>query len=144
MKGRLHSGVEAESFESWYSWFLSFLPRWFMIPPSIFFYIHDSRRLYITYWLNDFLSGNLVSFCSVSLAFKLLFHPDSVYIIIRFVQVWRFCNCIKHQIAVETSRLSAPNACVIQGGPGACSHRKMFENGTHGNAISCIHWIERN
>ena len=26
-----------------------------------------------------------------------------------------FCNCIKHQITVETSRLSAPNALVIQG-----------------------------
>ena len=44
------SGVEAESFESWYSWFLSFLPQWFMIPTRI--QIHDSRRLLITYWLN--------------------------------------------------------------------------------------------
>ena len=55
------SGVEAESFESWYSWFLSFLPQWFMIPTRI--QIHDSRRLLITYWLNDFLRCNLVSFC---------------------------------------------------------------------------------
>ena len=62
-------GVEAESFKSWYSWFLPFLPRWFMIPARIFFQIHYSRRLLITYWLNDFLSGNLVSFCIVS------FHP---------------------------------------------------------------------
>ena len=31
-----------------------------MIPTKIFFQIHDSRRLLITYWLNDFLSGNLV------------------------------------------------------------------------------------
>ena len=49
-----------------------------MIPTRIFFQIHYSRRLLITYWLNDFLSGNLVSFCIVSLAFKLLLHPDSV------------------------------------------------------------------
>ena len=55
------SGVEVESFESWYSWFLSFLPQWFMIPTRI--QIHDSRGLLITYWLNDFLRGNLVSFC---------------------------------------------------------------------------------
>ena len=72
------SGVKAESFESWYSWFLPFLPRWFTIPTRIFFQIHYSRRLLITYWLNDFLSGNLVSFRIVSSAFKLLLHPDSV------------------------------------------------------------------
>ena len=39
------------------------LPQWFMIPTRIFLQIHDSRRLLITYWLNDFLRGNLVSFC---------------------------------------------------------------------------------
>ena len=72
------SGVEAESFESWYSWFLPFLPRWFTIPTRIFFQIHYSRRLLITYWLNDFLSGNLVSFRIVSSVFKLLLHPDAV------------------------------------------------------------------
>ena len=55
-----------------------------------------------------------------------------------------FCNGIKHQITVETSGLSARNAWVIQGGPGACSLRKMFENWTLGNAKSCIHWIEDN
>ena len=56
------SGVEAESLESWYAWFLSFLPQWFMIPTRI--QIRDSRRLLIiTYWLTDFLRGNLVSFC---------------------------------------------------------------------------------
>ena len=55
-----------------------------------------------------------------------------------------FCNGIKHQITVETSGLSARNAWVIQGGPGACSLRKMFENWTLGNAISCIRWIEDN
>ena len=69
------SEVEAESFESWYSWFRSFLPQWFMIPTRIFFQIHDSWRLLITYWL---ISGSLVSFCIVSLLFKLLLHPDSV------------------------------------------------------------------
>ena len=55
-----------------------FASIWFMIPTRIFFQIHYSRRLLITYWLNDFLSGNLVSFCIVSSAFKLLLHPDSV------------------------------------------------------------------
>ena len=49
-----------------------------MIPTRIFFQIHYSRRLLIIYWLNDFLTGNLVSFCMVSSAFKLLLHPDSV------------------------------------------------------------------
>ena len=56
----LKSGVEAESFESWYLWFLSFLPQWFIIPSRI--QIYDSRRLLITYWLNDFLRDKLVSF----------------------------------------------------------------------------------
>ena len=56
----LKSGVEAESFEPWYSWFLSFLPQWFIIPSRI--QIYDSRRLLITYWLNDFLRDKLVSF----------------------------------------------------------------------------------
>ena len=49
-----------------------------MIPTSIFFQIHHSRRLLIPHWLNDFLSGNLVSFRIVFSAFKLLLHPDSV------------------------------------------------------------------
>ena len=69
-----YSEVEAESFESWYSWFLPFLHQWFMIPTRIFFQIHYSRRILIIYWLNDFLTGNLVSFCMVSSAFKLLLH----------------------------------------------------------------------
>ena len=73
-----YSEVEAESFQSWYSWFLPFLPQWFMIPTRIFFQIHYSRRLLIIYWLNDFLTGNLVSFCMVYSAFKLLLHADSV------------------------------------------------------------------
>ena len=34
-----------------------------MIPTRI--QIHDSRRLLITWWLNDFLRGNLVSFCII-------------------------------------------------------------------------------
>ena len=49
-----------------------------MISTRIFFQIHYSRRLLIIYWINDFLSGNLVSFCTVSSAFKLLPYPDSV------------------------------------------------------------------
>ena len=84
------SGVEAESFESWYSWFLSFLPQWFMIPTIIFFQIHYSRRLLIIYWLNDFLSGNLVPFCIVSSAFRLLLHPDSI----SSFALWNAISCI--------------------------------------------------
>ena len=48
------SGIEAESFESWYSWFLSFSPQWFTTPARIIFQIHDSQRLLITCWLDDF------------------------------------------------------------------------------------------
>ena len=40
-------------------------PQRFMILRKIFFQIHDSRGLLITYWLNDFFSGNIVSFCIV-------------------------------------------------------------------------------
>ena len=40
-----------------------------------------------------------------------------------------FCNCIKHQITVETSGLSARNSWVIQGGPGACSPEKFLKIG---------------
>ena len=40
-----------------------------------------------------------------------------------------FCNGIKHQITVETSGLSARNAWVIQGGPGACSLQKCLKIG---------------
>ena len=59
----LSSGVEAGSFESWYSWFLQeFSSR---------FIIHED------FWsptdLMIFLSGNLVSFCMVSSAFNFYF-----------------------------------------------------------------------
>ena len=58
-------------------WILIFMipvvfAQWFMIPTRVIFQIHDSRRLLITYWL---ISGSLVSFCVVSLLFKLLLHP---------------------------------------------------------------------
>ena len=68
----LKSGVEAESFESWYLWFLSFLPQWFIIPTRI--QIYGSRRLLITYW---FSQGQL-SLVFYSLVFKLLLHSDLV------------------------------------------------------------------
>ena len=105
------SGVEAESFEScWYSWFLPFFPRWFMIPTRIFFQIHYSRRLLITYWLNDFLSGNLVSFRIVSSVFKLLLHPDAVssFVWSKYGVFFFSSLNIKHQVTGETSGLSAP------------------------------------
>ena len=56
-------GVEAESFESWYSWFL-------------FFCLNDSWLLQefdLDHLMIGFLRGNLVSFCIVSLVFKPLF-----------------------------------------------------------------------
>ena len=101
------SGVEAESFESWYSWFLSFLPQadsWFLQNFSSKFTIHED------FWLNDFLSGNVVSFCRVSVVFKLLF-PSRLGIIIRFVQVWNWT--LSTRVTGETSGLSAPNARII-------------------------------
>ena len=60
-----------------------------MTPTSrIFFQIHDSQRLLVTWGLNNFLSGNLVSFCIAFLVFELLLHPD-----------WRyhhsFCLCME-------------------------------------------------
>ena len=72
------AGIETESFESWCSWFLLFSPQWFIIPARIIFQIHDSQRLLITYWLDDFPSGNLVLFCIVSLVFKFLLQTRSV------------------------------------------------------------------
>ena len=73
------------------------------------------------------------NFCFIQIRYHHSFSPGMEF----------FCNCTKHRITVETSGPSARNARVIQGGPGACSPRKMFENLTLGNAISCIHWIER-
>ena len=97
------------------------------------------------YWLNDSLSGNLVSFYIVSLVFKLLF-SSRLGIIIRFVQVWNlFCNwTLSTRVTGETSELSASNARIIWGGCGGMLPGKIFENWTLGNAISCIPWIERN
>ena len=86
------SGEEAESFESWYSWFLPFLPQWLKIPTRNFFQIHCSRRLLISYWLTDSLSGNLVSFCILSSAFKLLLNPDTVSSFV-WSRCGVFCNC---------------------------------------------------
>ena len=51
----IFSGVEAKSFESWYSWFLLF----FTSMTNEFFQIHDSQRLLITYSFNDVLIGYL-------------------------------------------------------------------------------------
>ena len=67
-------GVEAESFESWYSWFLFFClnDSWLLQEFSSRFMIHE--EFWSPHdWLNGFLRGNLVSFCIVSLVFKPLF-----------------------------------------------------------------------
>ena len=61
----------------WYSWFLSFLPQWFMIPTRLFFQIHDLRRLLMIYSVNEFLRGHFVSFCIVFLeCSSFYFHPE--------------------------------------------------------------------
>ena len=69
-----------------------------MLPTRIFFEVHYSRRLLITYSFNDFLIGYLASFRIVSLVYvqTSVFIQNYVHvllflgIIIRFVQVWSF------------------------------------------------------
>ena len=69
-----------------------------MLPTGIFFEVHYSRRLLITYSFNDFLIGYLASFRIVSLVYVQtpVFIQNYVHvllflgIIIRFVQVWSF------------------------------------------------------
>ena len=111
------SVVEAESFESWYSWFRSFLPQWFMIPTRIF-----SRFKIHTHWLNDFLSGNLVSFCTCVVPWCSNFS----FIETRYHHSFRLdigffitgMN-IKHQTGEGTGKaswLSAPNARITDTG----------------------------
>ena len=65
-----------------------------------------------------------LKFCFIQTRYHHWFYPGMEF----------FCNCIKHQITVETSGLSAPNEWVIQGCPGTCSPRKFSENWTLGNA----------
>ena len=133
------SGVKEESSESWYLWFLSFLPQWFMIPTKIFFQIHDSRRLLITYWLNNFLSGNVVSF------YSFFGFQTSVFIQTRYNQ--SLCPGMEFFLEPKlsnrvTGETSGPNARIIWGGPGACSPGKIFENWTLGNA-TVLHSLDR-
>ena len=112
---------------------LVFASQWFMIPTRI--QIYDSRRLLISYWLNDFLRGNLVSF-------SILWCSNFC-----FIQTWyhhSFCLGTKRKLIGETSGLSAPNAWIIYGVPGHVPPEKSFENWTLGNAISCIPRNERN
>ena len=70
-----------------------------MLPTRIFFEVHYSRRLLITYSFNDFLIGYLASFRIVSLVYvqtcvfiqnyvHVDFGPLFLGIIIGFVQVW--------------------------------------------------------
>ena len=88
----LSSGVDAGSFESWYSWFLSFLPQWFMIPTRI------SSRFIIQedFWspidLMIFLSGNLVSFCISSSAFNFYFIRTRYHHLFGLGIQFFFCN----------------------------------------------------
>ena len=79
--------------------FASIHDSWFLQNFSSRFIIHED------FWLNDFVSGNVVSFL-VSLVFKLL-SPSRLSIIIRFVQVWNWT--LSTRVTGETSGLSAPN-----------------------------------
>ena len=88
-----------------------------------FFQIQDSGRLLNTYWLNYFLSGNLVSFCTciVPLPFKLLLHTDSVssFVLSRYCFFFVTGMNIKHQAEEDTGKaswLSAPNVPITDRG----------------------------
>ena len=125
------SGIEAESFESWCSWFLSFSPQWFITPARIIFQIHDSQRLLITYWLDDFRSGNLVLFCIVSLVFKFLLQTRCVssFLLSRY-GVFLQLN-INHQ-SYRRNKRECTN--YIRGSGGDATLEKNFQNWTLGNA----------
>ena len=129
------SGIEAESFESWYSWFLSFSPQWFMIPARIIFQIHDSQRLLITYWLDDFPSGNLLLFCIISLVFKILLQTRSVS---SFV-LSRYGGFLQLNINHQSCWRNKPECTnYIRGSGDDAALEKKFQNWTLGNAISCF------
>ena len=107
-----------------------------MIPVVFTSKIHDSyKNFLLDSWFTKtfhhlftkwFLSGNLVSFCCVSLVFKLLFHPDSVSSFV-FVQVWSFfVTALSTRL---TSGLSARNAWVIQGVRGHAPPEKCLKIG---------------
>ena len=145
----LRSGVEAEWFESWYLWFLSFLPQWFIIPTRI--QIYDSRRLLITYWLNDFLRGNLVSFsilwCSNFCFIQTWYHHSFC------LDMECFCNW-----TLSTSLLEKRADCqpqmheLYRGSRGMFPRKKFLKIGLSetpysavpgSNAInSCVHFVE--
>ena len=116
-----------------------------MIPTKIFFQIHDSRRLLITYWLiNDFLSGHVVSFCKVSVSGV----RTSVFIQTRdhhsfCLGMELFCIWSLSTSYWRNKWTVSPESTNYIGGAGACSPAKFFENWSLGNAISCIPWIER-
>ena len=94
-----------------------------MIPTRICLQIHDSRRLLITYWFNDFLRGKLVSFwilfgVQTSASFRL-------DIIICFVLAWRFLKLNNWR----NKRTVSPECTNYIGGPGACSPEKFLKIG---------------
>ena len=107
-----------------------------MIPTRIFFQIHYSRRLLITYWLNDFLSCNLVSFRIVSSAFKLLIHPNSVSSFVWSRYGVFFCNWTLSTRLLETQADYQPRLQELyRGVRGHAPWEKNLENWTLWNAI---------
>ena len=115
-----------------------------MIPTRIFFQIHYSRILLITYWLNDFLSGNLVSFRIVSSAFKLLIHPDSVSSFVWsrygvfFPRHWTLSTRLLEKQADYQPRLHE----LYRGVRGHAPWEKFWKIGLS-ETPSCIPWIKR-
>ena len=97
-----------------------------MIPTRIFFQIHYSRRLLITYWLNDFLSCNLVSFRIVSSAFKLLIHPNSVSSFVWSRYGVFFCNWTLSTRLLETQADYQPRLQELYRGSGGMLPGKKF------------------
>ena len=136
--GTLELGVEAESFESWYSWFLSILPQWFITPTRIFLEIHDSRRLLMTYSINEFPRGYFLSFCVVFFwCSNFCFHPelhrflDHCFSVSSFVLARYRVFCywtLSTSVTGETSRISASNARIIWGGGGVQGHATPEKN----------------
>ena len=91
----------------------------------------SENTLLITFWLNDFLSGNLVSFYIVSSAFELLLHPDSVSSFVWSKYGGCFCNwkLSTRLLEKQIKQTISPDATNYIGGPRACSPGKILEIG---------------
>ena len=143
----LRSGVEAESFESWYSSSCLFCRNdsWLLQNFSSRFMIHEDFWSPIDLMIQSQWQLNLVLFSFFGVQTSV---SCSVFIHTRYNH--SFCSGveklnIKHQSNWRNKRTVSPECSnYIRGGLGACSPGNIFENWTLGNAISRIPWIERN